>query len=166
MNHDLSFYLALNYPLELVREDGVYVAYHPDLPGCVSQGDSPDEAVANLDDAREAWLRSRCEDGLPIEEPIDENDCSGRVSLRMTPYLHAELARLSRKGGVSLNQLLNNILSEYVGGRRSEDHVMGLISEEMRALATIVGDLRGVPSTAKTWSLKRRSNSSRKRVPA
>src|SRR5258707_14665049 len=99
MPKDLGYYRSLNYPIELTREDGLYVASHPDLPGCVSQGNSADEAVADLDDAREAWLAVRFEDKLFIAEPINE-EYSGRLSLRMTASLHASLAMAAQREGV------------------------------------------------------------------
>ena len=44
-------------------------AWAPDLPGCVSVGDSPEEAQANIKEAIEFHLRGLREDGLPIPEP-------------------------------------------------------------------------------------------------
>ena len=44
-------------------EDGVYVAEVPSLPGCVSQGSTRDEAVANVREAMAAYLESLEEHG-------------------------------------------------------------------------------------------------------
>ena len=38
------------------REDGGWVAEVPSLPGCVSQGETRDEALANVREAIEAWI--------------------------------------------------------------------------------------------------------------
>ena len=66
---DLAYYLALTYPAEVVREEeGIVVAFYPDLPGCVAQGGTADEALANLDEARAAWIESRLADRQPIPE--------------------------------------------------------------------------------------------------
>jgi predicted RNase H-like HicB family nuclease len=46
-----------------------YVAEHPDLPGCMSDGGTPEEALANLDDARRLYLETLLINGLPIPEP-------------------------------------------------------------------------------------------------
>lgn len=43
---------------------------------------------------------------------------SGRLLLRMPPALHAELAELARREGVSLNQFITAILGEVPSGRR------------------------------------------------
>jgi predicted RNase H-like HicB family nuclease len=49
------------YPAVLKRDrlDGGWVSYYPTLPGCMSQGETPAEALANLDDAIAAVLRVR-----------------------------------------------------------------------------------------------------------
>ena len=44
---------------------GGYVAVVPDLPGCMSDGDTPEEALANGYDAAEAWLAAQRELGRP-----------------------------------------------------------------------------------------------------
>lgn len=47
-------------------EDGVWIAKCPSIPGCVSQGDSRVEALANIRDAVAACLEVRAERGLPL----------------------------------------------------------------------------------------------------
>jgi antitoxin HicB len=53
-------------------EDGVFVAQCPALPGCVSQGQTRNEALANIKDAISAYLESLKKHGEPIPPPIDE----------------------------------------------------------------------------------------------
>ena len=53
-------------------EDGVFVADCPTLPGCVSQGKTRDEAMANIRDAIEGYLASLKKHGEPIPAPITE----------------------------------------------------------------------------------------------
>lgn len=146
MSNDVEYYLALEYPYELVRdaEGGTYLAHHPDLPGCAAQGDTPDEAVANLDTARRLWIETRLEDGLFIPEPVDDEP-SGRVSLRMTPSLHAELNRVAIRKGVSLNLLLNTILAEYVGRFDYREELRACREElsQLRAAVTRSSQLLG-----------------------
>lgn len=47
-------------------EDGYVVAECPALPGCVSQGRTPDEALANIREAIQGILAVRQKHGLPI----------------------------------------------------------------------------------------------------
>ena len=47
-------------------EDGVWVAECPSIPGCVSQGDTKEEALANIREAIELCLEVRAEKGMPL----------------------------------------------------------------------------------------------------
>jgi predicted RNase H-like HicB family nuclease len=53
-------------------EDGKFVATCPTLPGCVSQGDTRDAAVANVQDAIAGYLESLRKHGEPVPPPITE----------------------------------------------------------------------------------------------
>lgn len=47
-------------------EDGVYISECPSIPGCVSQGSTPEEAEKNIQDAIKECLIVRAEQGLPL----------------------------------------------------------------------------------------------------
>ncbi|MEQ1717957.1 MAG: type II toxin-antitoxin system HicB family antitoxin, partial [Hyphomicrobium sp.] len=47
-------------------EDGVWIAECPSIPGCVSQGVTRDEAMANIKEAIAACLEVRAERGMPL----------------------------------------------------------------------------------------------------
>jgi len=47
-------------------EDGVWIAECPAIPGCVSQGKTKDEAIANVREAISLCLQVRAEKGLPL----------------------------------------------------------------------------------------------------
>jgi predicted RNase H-like HicB family nuclease len=53
------------------RTDGslTWVAYHPDLPGCMAHGSTPEEALAGLSEARRMVLRHLREQGIAPPEP-------------------------------------------------------------------------------------------------
>ncbi len=53
-------------------EDGVYVAEVPTLPGCISQGQTREEAIENVKEAIAAYLESLEAHGDPIPPPITE----------------------------------------------------------------------------------------------
>jgi antitoxin HicB len=72
----IDYYMTLTYPIvvkESTYTDGslCYEAEHPDLPGCRGQGDSTDEAIENIHDARYLYIESLLEDGLPVPPPSD-----------------------------------------------------------------------------------------------
>ena len=47
-------------------EDGMFVVECPNLPGCISQGKTRDEALANIRDAIQGYLASLEKHGEPI----------------------------------------------------------------------------------------------------
>ncbi len=53
-------------------EDGIFVVECPSLPGCVSQGKTRDEALANIADAIEGYLESLAKHNEPAPPPITE----------------------------------------------------------------------------------------------
>lgn len=114
MRRDLGYYRSLQYRYELEAdpEDGGFFASHPELPGCFAQGETADEAVKELDAAREVWLETRFEDGLPIPEPREDEEFSGKLTLRLPPSLHRALTEQAAREQTSLNSFINLILVE------------------------------------------------------
>lgn len=47
-------------------EDGIWIVECPAIPGCVSQGQTKDEALENIRDAISGCLQVRAEQGLPL----------------------------------------------------------------------------------------------------
>lgn len=54
------------------REDGGWVAEVPSLPGCISQGDTREEALENIQDAIETWIEGAATVGLAVPEDTFE----------------------------------------------------------------------------------------------
>jgi predicted RNase H-like HicB family nuclease len=50
-------------------EDGGYIADIPDLDACSAFGSSPEEALVEVETAKEAWLSAAREAGRPVPEP-------------------------------------------------------------------------------------------------
>ena len=59
----------MKYAVVVERTPNNYSAYVPDLPGCVSVGDTLEEVERNIREAIEFHLDGMREDGLPISEP-------------------------------------------------------------------------------------------------
>jgi antitoxin HicB len=70
---NLEYYLSLPYTIELTPDtDGYWFAEIPLLEGCVTNGESREDALVMIDDAKRAWLETALELGLPIPEPESE----------------------------------------------------------------------------------------------
>lgn len=124
----LEEYLQLPYRISLTWDEdeegqGGWVAEVLELPGCISQGATPDEAVEHVRDAMADWITVALEDGRPVPEPRSEEDYSGRLLLRLPRSLHATLAREAELEGVSLNALLASTLARSVGRGEAQERV-------------------------------------------
>jgi len=101
----------------LAEDDGGgYVAMVPDLPGCLSDGETMQEAVANVQDAITAWIDTAREAGRPVPPPG-----GGRSEMRqrLPRTLHMTLTEMARSEGVSLNTFIVSLLAEGVGRREA-----------------------------------------------
>ncbi len=67
----INDYLSMNYRMEILedKDEGGFVVTFPDLPGCMSSGETKELAIANVLDAKKAWLKAAIEDGVQITEP-------------------------------------------------------------------------------------------------
>ena len=61
----------LRYPVTIFysEEDGGYIAIAPDLKGCSAFGETPQEALKELEVAIDLWLDVARRDSAPIPEP-------------------------------------------------------------------------------------------------
>ena len=109
----LNEYMKAPYRMEIVEDpsEGGYVVSFPDLPGCLTCGETLEQAIANAKDAKKAWLQAALEDGVEIRDPDSLNDYSGQFKLRMPRSLHRSLAEHSQREGISMNQYCVYLLS-------------------------------------------------------
>jgi len=108
----LAYYENLKYPIEILEDEDAYVASIPDLPGCVSYGDTIEQAMESLRSVKKLWLEGRLEANLSIPEPAELEEYSGRFVLRISRSLHKALQREAKREGLSLNQHIGQILAE------------------------------------------------------
>lgn len=116
MEKSIDYYMNLPYTIELQQdpEEGWFVRVR-ELRGCMSQGDTAEEAVAMIQEAMQLWLEVALEDSIPIPEPRAEEDYSGKFVVRVPRSLHRELVEEASREGTSLNQYINVALARSVG---------------------------------------------------
>ncbi len=95
-------------------EGGGWVAAVPDLPGCMSDGETMEQAASNIDGAIESWFEAAEELGRPVPAP---GSTIGQWRQRVPKTLHQVLKQIAASEGVSLNSLVQSILAESVGRR-------------------------------------------------
>ncbi len=109
----LNEYMERPYRMEIVpdSEEGGYAVTFPELPGCMTCGETLESAVSNAKDAKKAWLQAALEEGQEIPNPNELNDYSGQFKLRIPKSLHRQLSEQSKREGVSMNQYCLYLLS-------------------------------------------------------
>lgn len=111
---NLKYYLNLDYTIRLKENsDGSFFAEIEELPGCMTEGDSKEEALKSLEDAKKAWLEVALDRKITIPEPSSD-EFSGKFNVRVPKFLHRMLAYKARKEGVSLNSLISTTLASAI----------------------------------------------------
>ena len=125
----LEEYMKMPYKLEIIpdTEESGYVASYPELPGCITCGETIASAVENAEDAKKEWLLAAIEENIEIAEPESADSYSGQFKLRLPKTLHKTLAEDSKREGVSMNQYCVYLLAK----NSEKEH---LISKKKQAI--------------------------------
>jgi len=100
------------------KEGGGFLATFPDLPGCMADGETPEEAVAEAKDAFECWMEAQKEWGRVYPKPT-VSGMSGKFVQRLPKSLHSKLVKRAKQEGVSLNTLVLTFIAEGIGKRQA-----------------------------------------------
>ena len=108
-----------DYPFELrpltKAEGGGWLITWPDLAGCMSDGETPEEAIENGKDAFAAWSSVRTRDLKKAMPKPAAAAKPARFVLRAPRSLHARLVERAKEEGVSLNTLVTSFIAESLG---------------------------------------------------
>lgn len=148
MKKDLNYYLALPYKIEIVPipegEGGGYLARLPQFGtlGIVGDGDTPEEALADLAENRKDRFQQYLDEGFEIPEPdVESDEYSGRFVARIPKFLHRELTQSAQKNGVSLNQYVCTLLAMNFQSDRLAARLT-VMQEEIQSLNQCIGALK------------------------
>jgi len=98
---------------QLLQEEGSgFLIEYPDLPGCMSDGESIEEAIENGKDAVRAWIEAAQLMNRPIPVPGGLESQSGKWVQRVPKSIHLRLVNRAKEEGVSLNTLVITLLTE------------------------------------------------------
>lgn len=118
----VEYYLGLEYSFNVIADpDGGYVVVFPDLPGCMTQGDTLDEVRRMAEEARALWIEAEYDtdpDSIPM--PSYPDDCGGDASLRIPESLRRSLAESDDAEGVSLDEYAAALLARGDARNRRE----------------------------------------------
>jgi predicted RNase H-like HicB family nuclease len=102
----------------LSEEDGGgYMITLPDLPGCMSDGETLEEALINGRDAFDCWIAAQVDMRRQIPTPTHYDEAGKPVKFvqRLPRSLHASLQTRARAEGVSINTLVLALIAEGLG---------------------------------------------------
>ena len=110
----LNEYMSMSYKMEIIedQDEGGFVISYPDLPGCITCGETIESAMQSAKDAKREWIRAALEEGIEIYEPDSLENYSGQFKLRIPRSLHRSLAEHSQREGISMNQYCVYLLSK------------------------------------------------------
>lgn len=100
------------------EEGGGFFAEIPDLPGCMGDGRTGPEAIADVQAAARTWAAEAKRLGRTVPRPGEAEAYSGKWLQRVPRNLHRRLASRAKQEGVSLNTLAATILAEGLAHRR------------------------------------------------
>ena len=161
IKEEVEKYMKLPYTFRIVpEEDGTFFIMVEELPGCMSEGHTVDEAMEMIKDAMRLWLEDSIGRGLEIPKPEATKEYSGKLLVRLPSYLHERLAKEAKRERISLNQYIVSLLSE----REPLTEVKRFVQEEISKISAARKVIEELPIELKkplTW--KGEQNNGRKR---
>ena len=102
-------------------DGGGYMITFPDLPGCMSDGETMEEVLVNGRDAFNSWIAAQMDMGRQIPAPThyDEEGKPVKFVQRLPRSLHASLQARAKAEGVSINTLVLALIAEGLGRRET-----------------------------------------------
>lgn len=127
---ELQYYLELHYPVTVHKDpEGGFSAEIEELPGCITQGETAEEVIQSIEDARIVWIETAYEDGLDIPIPRSADEYKGKFVVRIPRSVHRDLVRLAKQEGVSLNQYVSTILSAGVSRNKMMPEIDAMLMQ-------------------------------------
>jgi len=125
MEKNINYYLNLPYKIEVVpipsEDGGGYEASLPEIGrfAIVGDGDTPAEAIEDLERIKTEQFRHYLEKGIDIPEPDikGEEKNSERFIIRFPATLHKEIVLQSRESGISPDEFILQSVSSTLGQR-------------------------------------------------
>ena len=114
LNRELDEYRFTVRPLS-ADEGGGYLVEYPAIPGCMSDGETIKDAIANGRGALRDCLEVFRESGRKLVKPSIE---AAQWRQRLPRTLYAKLTRQAQREGVSINSFVTAVIAEAVGSRQ------------------------------------------------
>ena len=117
VNRNLDRYQFTVRPLSK-EEGGGYLVEYPDIPGCMSDGETIQEAIANGREALRDCIDVFRESGRKVPKPTIE---AAQWRQRVPRTLYSKLTKQAESEGVSINSFVTAIIAEAVGAKHARN---------------------------------------------
>ena len=114
-NRNLDHYQFVVRPLSK-EEGGGYLVEYPDVPGCMSDGETIEEAIRNGRGALRDCIEVFKDSGRRVPKP---SIAAAQWRQRLPRTLYAKLTKQAENEGVSINSLVTAMIAEAIGAKRA-----------------------------------------------
>src|SRR3990172_7837794 len=130
---DVAAYLNAPYVRMIITnaDEGGYLAEVLELPGCISEGETPEEAFRNVDEAMAGWITAALDMKRPIPDPVGDNEYSGHLPLRISSELHRFAALRALQEGTSLNQWIAKAIATQLAKANLADELADQVATKV-----------------------------------
>jgi len=139
--------------------EGRYLAEVLELPGCITDGRTPEEAYSNLKEAMSGYLSSLVDRDMPVPEAIGLKEMSGNIPLRISSELHRMAALRAKQEGISLNQWIGKAIAMQATGESLAERIAESLASKMaggiQLSATIDATVNMTTGPQGAWSMLR-----------
>lgn len=114
-----------DYTIKIIpdKEDEDFIAVLEEIPTCSAFGETPEQAMKELETAFNGCLKAAQDNDIPFPEPSSGKELlsefSGRFPIRIPRSLHCSLVKQAKMENVSLNQEILHLLSFALGKKSS-----------------------------------------------
>lgn len=113
-----------SYPFEIrplkEEEGGGYLISFPDFNECISDGETPEEAIKNGFDALQETINTLKSKGFSIPQPFRNLSKKDHITSQISDNLYQRLEKLAQKNSMTINSLINSLLEESLNKKEGD----------------------------------------------
>lgn len=134
----------MKYPfvvyLTQVDNHKFWIAESKSLKGCAGQGETPEEAIRELENNENEWLLAAKEYSIAIPEvPVEpEAEYSGKFTVRVSPHVHRTASEMAKQQGISLNQYVNDAIVSQNAAISTTGYIIPKVKEAFNKISMVI----------------------------
>jgi predicted RNase H-like HicB family nuclease len=122
-------------------EEGGFTGEILEFPGCLAEGETPNETFEALQRAAASWIEAAQDQGQEIPEPVDNQGYGGKIALRLPRSIHRQAAKMAERDKTSLNQFLLSSIAARVGAETFCEKLIERSKKEIGLIFNVTANL-------------------------